>query len=334
MAHLGSGTVTLQRTVAGNLYPGALKYTGPTAASSKALVLNSGGGRVWVTNPGTNLTLSGTISETAAGQPLFVTGNGDVANAPTLTLTGANTYTGPTDRRGGRGAERGLPAQRRGGRPGGGLDQRPGQPGPGHVRHTRATPVHRPDGDHEPGDHVRGRHHRVAGGDHGRGQPDRQRADHRRPGDQARPRHPDPRERDEQLHRRGVGPRRGAGDHPPDGRPGRLGRDRLAGRRVPHRVRVHGQLRQPDRQAGPRRRRDVRGIDPRGVQLLPRQPPRTGGRRPGGLHREYRLLPPPDRGRGGDRRPGRPAPGPGAGRPTSATTPPPRSTCRSPRAPR
>ncbi|HEY1378663.1 MAG TPA: autotransporter-associated beta strand repeat-containing protein [Gemmataceae bacterium] len=94
MAHLGSGGVTLQGAGAGG--PGTLKYTGAAAASSKPLVLNTGGGRVWLTSPGTNLTLSGMISEAAPGQQLVVAGIGGTTLNTTLTLTGANTYTGPT----------------------------------------------------------------------------------------------------------------------------------------------------------------------------------------------------------------------------------------------
>jgi autotransporter-associated beta strand protein len=92
LSHLGTGTVTLQKSGTGD--PGTLKYTGITTTSTKPLVLGTGGGRVWVTDTGTNLTLSGTISEATPGQSLIVSGDG--AFGATLTLTGANTYSGAT----------------------------------------------------------------------------------------------------------------------------------------------------------------------------------------------------------------------------------------------
>ncbi len=93
MAFLGSGSLTLQNT-AHDLRPGTLWYTGPTAPSSKPITLGVGGGQIYVLTPGTNLTLSGTIGDPPAspGQPLQVSG---AFSAPaTLTLTGANTFTG------------------------------------------------------------------------------------------------------------------------------------------------------------------------------------------------------------------------------------------------
>jgi fibronectin-binding autotransporter adhesin len=92
MAHLGSGSLTLQNTA---LYfrPGTLWYTGATASSSKPITLGVGGGQIYVYNAGTNLTLSGTIGEPAATPGLLqVTGAYDAPS--TLTLTGDNTFTG------------------------------------------------------------------------------------------------------------------------------------------------------------------------------------------------------------------------------------------------
>jgi autotransporter-associated beta strand protein len=84
MAALGSGTVTLNG--------GWLVYQGPTATSAKSLTLNGtslDAGVVYLSTSGTNLTLTGSITEASAGSQLWLSGPG------TLTLTNpSNTYTG------------------------------------------------------------------------------------------------------------------------------------------------------------------------------------------------------------------------------------------------
>jgi autotransporter-associated beta strand protein len=94
MVHLGSGSLTLQNTAA-YFRPGTLWYVGSTAISSKPITLGVGGGQIYVNNDGTNLTLSGTIGESSPGQPLLVTGNFTFPAPPVLTVSGANTFTGP-----------------------------------------------------------------------------------------------------------------------------------------------------------------------------------------------------------------------------------------------
>ena len=76
---LGAGTNV-------NLGGGTLSYTGGSAGMNRNLPL-SGSSTVAVTNAAATLTLSGVVS---GGDGLTKTGNG------TLTLTGTNTYTGPT----------------------------------------------------------------------------------------------------------------------------------------------------------------------------------------------------------------------------------------------
>src|SRR5205823_7958517 len=55
MAHLGSGSLTLQNT-ANDFTPGTLAYAGLTASSSKLITLGVGGGQIYLPTPGTNLT--------------------------------------------------------------------------------------------------------------------------------------------------------------------------------------------------------------------------------------------------------------------------------------
>lgn len=81
---LGNGTLTLSG--------GTLSYDGPSAASAKPIDLSGGGTIEILTNA--NLTMSGLISESSAGSALSVFGAGLIPN--TLTLTGANSYTGRT----------------------------------------------------------------------------------------------------------------------------------------------------------------------------------------------------------------------------------------------
>ena len=97
MAFLGTGTITLANTTALAI-PGTLYYTGTSASSAKALTLGSGGGQIWVGTTGSNLTLSGVISESVAGQRLIIAGDSQSSSSPgsTLTLTANNSYTGPT----------------------------------------------------------------------------------------------------------------------------------------------------------------------------------------------------------------------------------------------
>src|SRR5205807_2462380 len=88
-------------TLAGSLRSGGavdttaeMEYSGATASSSKGLVLDSFGGGIWVSSGGTNLTLSGVISETGGtGRALTVYGS---SSTSVLSLTSSNTYTGPT----------------------------------------------------------------------------------------------------------------------------------------------------------------------------------------------------------------------------------------------
>jgi autotransporter-associated beta strand protein len=78
---LGTGAFGLSSTL--------LLYDGSTATSAKPMTLTSAGG-IQVTSGGTNLTMSGTISQSAAGAQFDFFGPG------TLTLTGTNTYSGTT----------------------------------------------------------------------------------------------------------------------------------------------------------------------------------------------------------------------------------------------
>jgi autotransporter-associated beta strand protein len=91
MVHLGSGSLTLQNT-AFDFRPGTLWYTGPTVNSGKPIALGVGGGQIYTFTPGTNLTLSGVISESSALSSLQVTGAYDAPS--TLTLTADNMFTG------------------------------------------------------------------------------------------------------------------------------------------------------------------------------------------------------------------------------------------------
>src|SRR5207253_4750083 len=77
---------------------GGLLYTGPTATSAKNLTL-ANSSTIQVRTPGVNLTLNGVIGEVAAAtQVLIVMGPINGAGTPgTLTLGGANTYTGKTE---------------------------------------------------------------------------------------------------------------------------------------------------------------------------------------------------------------------------------------------
>jgi autotransporter-associated beta strand protein len=71
-------------------------YTGPTATLTKNITLSAGGGAIAVTQNGANLTISGTISESGTPRELAISGAGTAASTSILTLTGANTYSGPT----------------------------------------------------------------------------------------------------------------------------------------------------------------------------------------------------------------------------------------------
>jgi autotransporter-associated beta strand protein len=101
MANLGSGTITLQNT-GSDFRPGTIRYDGGNTLSARAITLGAHGsqpfsGQLYVNAPGANLTLTGVIGETpAAGAGLLVTANGQGGPTSTLTLAGANTYTGPT----------------------------------------------------------------------------------------------------------------------------------------------------------------------------------------------------------------------------------------------
>jgi fibronectin-binding autotransporter adhesin len=88
LAALGSGSLALQNG-------STLTYTGPTAGTSKTIALTASG-FVKVGMPGTNLTLSGTISEAVAGSGLLIVNGPGGANAATLTLAGTNTYSAGT----------------------------------------------------------------------------------------------------------------------------------------------------------------------------------------------------------------------------------------------
>ena len=96
MAALGTGTITLAGSSlgGGNVDTTAfLDYTGPTASSSKALVLDASGGTIVVPFAGVSLTLTGVISETGGtGRALSVY----VPSSASLVLTAANSYTGAT----------------------------------------------------------------------------------------------------------------------------------------------------------------------------------------------------------------------------------------------
>jgi autotransporter-associated beta strand protein len=105
LACLGSGSITLEGAPGlGQATNGAIVYTGPTATLSKNLTLaysngalfQLGGGVISATQDGTILTVSGTISEAFTGQVLGITGSGTSASNTIVTLTGTNTYTGPT----------------------------------------------------------------------------------------------------------------------------------------------------------------------------------------------------------------------------------------------
>jgi hypothetical protein len=100
VACLGSGTLTLQDTFGLITSPathGRLAYTGSTATLAKNITLGSGGGgTIVVSQPGANLTLSGTIGESSANQGLAISGPNITASSSVVTLTGTNTYSGPT----------------------------------------------------------------------------------------------------------------------------------------------------------------------------------------------------------------------------------------------
>jgi fibronectin-binding autotransporter adhesin len=93
MAALGSGALALQG--AGD-NGGGLLYSGPTATSAKNITL-ANSSTIQVSAPGSNLTLNGIISESAAGQSLIVTGPFNSGTPSTVTLGGTNTYTGKTE---------------------------------------------------------------------------------------------------------------------------------------------------------------------------------------------------------------------------------------------
>jgi autotransporter-associated beta strand protein len=84
---LGTGTITLSSSL--------LVYDGPTSTSAKPITLTNGGAIEVVSANGTNLTMTGAISQSAAGVGLTVFGNGN--QGTTLTLTAANSYSGPTN---------------------------------------------------------------------------------------------------------------------------------------------------------------------------------------------------------------------------------------------
>ncbi len=83
---MGQGTRIVLGTVGEGYSPGDFHYTGTSASTNRAVRLE-GGGSVDVVNAGTTLTLDGLIS---GSQWLGKSGAG------TLTVTGANTYTGGT----------------------------------------------------------------------------------------------------------------------------------------------------------------------------------------------------------------------------------------------
>jgi fibronectin-binding autotransporter adhesin len=82
---LGTGTITLANAT--------FVYNGGSANSSKPLTL-AGVGAFGLFGGSINLTMAGVISETVANSGLQVAGD---QSTPTLTLTAANTYTGPTN---------------------------------------------------------------------------------------------------------------------------------------------------------------------------------------------------------------------------------------------
>jgi autotransporter-associated beta strand protein len=93
--NIGSGAFGTLGTGAVTLNGGVLTYDGPSAASAKPLTINAVG-YLSVANAGANLTLNGVITESAAGSALSASGSEAAANPSTLTLTGTNTYSGPT----------------------------------------------------------------------------------------------------------------------------------------------------------------------------------------------------------------------------------------------
>jgi fibronectin-binding autotransporter adhesin len=95
LANLGTGSLTLQNT-ANDLRPGALKYDGGSATSNKPITLGPGGGQIQVTTAGANLTQASVIGENTPGSGLTSDSNGPGNTPGILTLTAANTYTGPT----------------------------------------------------------------------------------------------------------------------------------------------------------------------------------------------------------------------------------------------
>ncbi len=103
LANLGSGTLTLQFLMNNGLdFGGSLVYTGPSATLTKNITLAgslggyTGDGTIGVTQNGTILTVSSVIGQTTAGQGLGIFGTGTAASTGIVSLTGANTYTGPT----------------------------------------------------------------------------------------------------------------------------------------------------------------------------------------------------------------------------------------------
>jgi autotransporter-associated beta strand protein len=93
IAALGGGSLTLNG--------GTLRYGGPNATLSKNLPISAPGtpppaSTIQVLSPGTNLTLSGTISDAVSSNGLVISGPGAGASAATLTLMANNTYAGNT----------------------------------------------------------------------------------------------------------------------------------------------------------------------------------------------------------------------------------------------
>jgi autotransporter-associated beta strand protein len=80
---LGTGTITLNTS--------SLTYDGPPATSAKPIVMAGGAGDFAL---GSDLTLTGVMSQANAGAGLTL--NGPLDHAVTLTLTANNTYTGQT----------------------------------------------------------------------------------------------------------------------------------------------------------------------------------------------------------------------------------------------
>jgi autotransporter-associated beta strand protein len=87
LAALGSGAISLANSTNSPI-PGTLYYSGGAGPLNKPISLGAGGGAIRVVF--TSLTATAVISESVPGQSLLVFGT-DV-----LTLTAANTYTGPT----------------------------------------------------------------------------------------------------------------------------------------------------------------------------------------------------------------------------------------------